>query len=114
MMTRLCIRVQENPGGDPTGRTQPGDVVCMVDDDHKFNYAEMNNGHYRIIDLPGVPQEKLAYLLEPKVEVILGGVEPEERPLARRAVKIDLAAFPAKQKVATEADIAAVVSGKVF
>ena len=67
-MARLCVRVTNNDHPtDPTLtplRTNEGDVVCLVDDDHVFSFAELNNGHYRIIDVPGVPQEDLAHLVE--------------------------------------------------
>ncbi len=67
-MARLCVRVA--PNSHPTDakidplRTQVGDVVCIVDDKHEFSHCEMNNGQYKIIDMPGVPQEKLIYLCE--------------------------------------------------
>lgn len=93
-------------------RTQPGDVVCMADDDHQWSATERACGQYRFIDLPGVPQEQLAHLVAAKTEPVIGTVEPEERTIARRAVKIDLAALPAKQRVATKADIDAVVRVK--
>ena len=32
-------------------------------DDHVFSHAEMNNGHYRIIDMPGVPPEEVMHLM---------------------------------------------------
>lgn len=102
MMARLCIRQLPNDTENPL-RSQPGDVVSMVDDDHVFTTAE--RALYRIIDLPGVPQEKLAYLLEPQN---LMGAAGEEM-IALRKVRLDLAVFPAAQKVATEANIAAVV-----
>ena len=104
-MSRLCVRRLPNDTTNPL-RTQPGDVVCMVDDDHVFTKAEQML--YRIIDLPGVPQEKLAYLLEP---LNLAGAG-DEVMLARRKVKLDLDVFPAKQRVATEKNIADVVVAK--
>lgn len=67
-MARLCIRVA--PNNHPTDpeldalRTHPGDVVCVVVDGHKFTDAEMNNGHYRIIDMPGVAVESVMHLSE--------------------------------------------------
>lgn len=66
-MARLVVRIQDKyaPGDKNTVfGTNPGDVVCIVDDDHQFSYCELNNGHYRIIDVPGVPQEKLIYLCD--------------------------------------------------
>lgn len=104
-MTRLCIRAVANDTDSPL-RTQPGDVICMVEDDHVFNAAEM--ALYRIIDLPGVPQEKLVYLMEP---LYLAGAA-DETMVAVRKRKIDLAAFPKNQRVATEKNIADVVRVK--
>lgn len=66
-MARLCVRVAEKYApGDPNSilGTNPGDVVCIVDDDHKFSDCEMLSGQYRIIDMPGIPQDKLIYLCE--------------------------------------------------
>ena len=67
-MARLCVRVASN--NHPTDaslnalRTQPGDVVCLVDDSHVFSLCERTNGQYRIIDVPGVSQEQLVALVE--------------------------------------------------
>jgi hypothetical protein len=66
-MARLCIRI--TPNDHPTDpsltplRTGEGDVVALVDDGHVFSQAELTNGHYRILDLPGVPQEDLIHLV---------------------------------------------------
>ena len=68
-MARLCIRTA--PNGHPTDpqldllRTQPGDVVEVVADDHVFSLAERTNGQYRIIDVPGVPASEFLHLKEP-------------------------------------------------
>ena len=68
-MARLCIRIA--PNAHPTDplldalRTQEGDVVCLVDDGHVFSQAELTNGQYRILNLPGVPQEDLVHLVTP-------------------------------------------------
>lgn len=66
-MARLCIRITNNDHPtDPSltpRRTNEGDVVCLVDDSHVFSFAELNNGHYRILDVPGVPQEDLGHLV---------------------------------------------------
>lgn len=67
-MARLCIRIA--PNDHPTDstltpmRTQEGDVVCLVDDSHVFSVAEMNNGQYKILDVPGVTQEELVHLVQ--------------------------------------------------
>jgi hypothetical protein len=45
-------------------RTNLGDVVCIVDDGHKFSQSELNCGHYRILDIVNTPQEQLTYLCE--------------------------------------------------
>lgn len=65
-MSRLCIRVALNdhptdPALTPL-RTNVGDVVELVNDDHKFSYCEENNGQYRMVDVPGVAQENLTHL----------------------------------------------------
>jgi hypothetical protein len=66
-MARLCIRI--TPNDHPTDpsltplRTGEGDVVQLVDDGHVFSQGELNCGHYRILDLPGVPQEELLHLV---------------------------------------------------
>lgn len=56
-MARLCVRVAPNDHPtDPTLnalRSQPGDVVCVVEDDHQFSAGELNCGQYRFIDVPG-------------------------------------------------------------
>ena len=71
-MARLCIRIAAN--NHPTNaaltplRTRPGDVVALVDDGHVFSDCERNNGQYRIIDLPGVPQEDLVHLVTPRFD----------------------------------------------
>lgn len=89
-MARLCIRLTPNPNpSDPSldvFRTQAGDVVCLVDDNHVFSHAELNNGHYRILDVPGVPQEDLVHLVTP-VEGADGTM------LKRRAQSLDPAAL---------------------
>lgn len=112
-MARLCIRIQ--PNDHPTDpsltplRTGLGDVVQIVDDDHKFSYAELNNGHYRIIDVPGVPQEELIHLCA-AVEDAEGGM------IKRRAVALDIVVLNSAQwvgrKTATKAQIAAVTVTK--
>jgi hypothetical protein len=67
-MARLCIRVKANL--HPTDstlnakRTQAGDVVCVVEDGHVFSAGELNCGHYRIIDVPGVSQADMISLIE--------------------------------------------------
>jgi hypothetical protein len=67
-MARLCIRILPNPNTTEPSlnvmRTQEGDVVCIVDDGHAFSFGELNCGHYRIIDIPGVPPADLANLVE--------------------------------------------------
>src|SRR3990172_5332160 len=108
-MARLCVRIL--PNDHPTDpaltplRTRLGDVVCIVDDDHVFSHAELNCGHYRIIDVPGVPQEDLIHLCA-SVE------DAEGKITARRAVKLDDAVLKSAQWVgrtsATKAQIAAI------
>ena len=89
-MARLCVRIA--PNNHPTDpsldalRTHPGDVVCIVDDDHKFSEGELNCGQYRIIDLPGVPQEDLTHLCAHVEDV-------EGKTIRRRAVALDMTAL---------------------
>lgn len=104
-MARLCIRKEPNDTDDPL-RLQPGDVISLVDDDHVFTKDEQKL--HRIVDLPGVPQEKLAYLLAP--QTLMGATD--EEAIACRALKIDLDLFPKAQKVATEKNIADVTVRK--
>ncbi len=65
-MARLCVRVADN--AHPTDpkltplRTQPGDVVCVVEDGHQFSKSELSSGQYLIVDVPGVPEPQMAYL----------------------------------------------------
>lgn len=65
-MARLVIRIL--PNAHPTDpsltplRTQEGDVVEIVDDGHAFSFAELNCGHYRMVDVPGVLPEDLEHL----------------------------------------------------
>lgn len=67
-MARLCIRVAPNAHPtDPTLtplRTQPGDVVAVVEDGHVFSAGERTSGEYRIIDVPGVAEAALTHLIE--------------------------------------------------
>ena len=85
-MARLCVRVKNNDHPtDPTLtplRTNEGDVVCLVDDDHVFSFAELNNGQYRIIDIPGVPQEDLLHL-------VASSKDAEGRTIKRRTKTLD-------------------------
>jgi len=64
-MARLVVRTQPNPGKTPEQsllRTQEGDVVDIVNDGVEIRPGTLNSGHYRIIDLPGIPQEALVHL----------------------------------------------------
>lgn len=109
-MARLCIRIA--PNNHPTDpsldvmRTQTGDVVCVVEDGHKWSDPELNCGQYKFIDMPGVPPEKLLYLMEhvEKSDTVI---------IARRKVSLDVVALKTiDEKEATESDIAAVVAEK--
>jgi hypothetical protein len=85
-MARLCIRILSNDHPSDASltpmRTNLGDVVSVHDDDHVFSFAELNCGHYRIIDLPGVPEMDLLSLVESKKDV-------DGRMIARRLVGLD-------------------------
>jgi len=66
-MARLCVRITKNdhptdPSLTPL-RTNEGDVVCVMGDEHVFSHAEMNNGHYKIVEMPGVPPEDVIRLM---------------------------------------------------
>lgn len=68
-MAILCIRVTPNPQPDPALfnlRHQPGDVVCIVEDGHKFSYGELNCGNYKFIPVAGASAESLSYLCDPQ------------------------------------------------
>lgn len=106
-MARLCVRVAPNENSDKTLnalRTHEGDVVCIVDDNHQFSFCELNNGQYKIIDVPGVPQEELIYLCEHVEDV-------EGKMTARRVVKLDEKALGKASM--TKAEIAAITKVKV-
>jgi hypothetical protein len=64
-------------------RTQEGDVVEIVDDGHVFSFAELNCGHYRMLDVPGVPQDELVHLVTPVKDA-------QGRMTKRRAQQVDL------------------------
>jgi hypothetical protein len=112
-MAKLCIRI--TPNDHPTDpsitplRTNEGDVVCLVEDDHVFNVAELNCGHYKILDVPGVTQEELVHLVA-HVE------DAEGKMMKRRAVRFDKALLKGiwKNKTsATKAEIDANIKVKV-
>lgn len=89
-MARLCIRIA--PNNHPTDpkldalRTQVGDVVCIVDDEHIFSEAEMNCGQYQFVDVPGVPQGDL-------INLCTAVADADGNIIARRSLAIDLAAL---------------------
>jgi hypothetical protein len=86
-MARLCIRL--TPNDHPTDpsltpmRTGEGDVVQLVDDGHVFSQAEQTCGHYRFLNLDGVPQEELVHLVTAKEDA-------EGKMVARRTQNLDL------------------------
>lgn len=112
-MARLVIRIL--PNDHPTDpsltplRTHEGDVVELVDDGHVFSQAELTNGHYRILDLPGVPQEELVHL-KAHVE------DAQGRMTKRRNQSLDLTVLkmPAwrDRTTATKAEIAVLTRNK--
>lgn len=71
-MARLCIRITPNNNpSDPSldvMRTQLGDVVCIKEDGHVFSKGELDCGHYRIIDVPGVSAGALVSLTTSKFD----------------------------------------------
>jgi hypothetical protein len=112
-MARLVIRIL--PNAHPTDpsltplRTQEGDVVELVDDGHVFSFAELNCGQYRIMDVPGVPQDELVHL-KAHVE------DAQGRMTKRRAQQLDLTVLrtPAwrDRTTATKAEIATLTRTK--
>ena len=113
-MARLCIRITNIdhptvPALTPL-RTNEGDVVCLVDDDHVFSVAELTNGHYRILDLPGVPQEELVHLVQHEEDV-------EGKMTKRRTQGLDPVALKtgilAGKTSTTKAELALVTKVKV-
>lgn len=87
-MARLCVRILDNVNPSEPSlnalRTQKGDVVCIVADDHVFSQAELTCGHYRILDLPGVTEEELIHLVESRTDA-------DGHMTARRTQHLDLA-----------------------
>lgn len=83
-------------------------MVCIVEDGHVFTPHELACGHYRIIDLPGVPPQEVIHLCEH--EEVYG------RIVARRVRGLDKDALKAGQwagkKVATKAEIVAITKAK--
>ena len=99
-MARLCIRLTNNDHPtDPTLtplRTNEGDVVCLVDDGHVFSFAELNNGHYKIMDVPDATQEDLVHLV--------ASVEDADGTMVkRRNLEIDTALLKGAWKNKTSA-----------
>jgi len=98
-MARLCVRIADN--AHPTDpkltplRTQPGNVICVVDDKHEFSKAELTNGQYMIVDVPGVPESDLAYLCEPAFDK--SGVM-----IAKRAQSLDIATLQSDPSYKTD------------
>ena len=98
-MARLCIRIAPNdhptdPSKTPL-RTRPGDVVEIREDGWVWRPGELDSGQYKFVDVPGVPEADLVYLME---SVRSGDVFPElpdlaERMLRRRRVTLDIAAL---------------------
>lgn len=108
-MCRLCVRI--TPNNHPTDpkldamRTQFGDVVCIVDDDHVFSYGELNCGHYRIIDVPGVWQGDLIYLCD--------HLEDEDgKMIARRVKSLDVAAIETLELPKFSEDVATIAADR--
>lgn len=99
-MARLIVRITNNPNNsDPSLtplRTQRGDVVQIVPDNHIFSEAEMFCGHYKIIDMPGVAAEDLRYL----VDGVLG---VDDEVIALRAVRINEAGLARTEMTEVEA-----------
>lgn len=116
-MARLCVRVA--PNDHPTDkeldahRTKPGDVVCIVEDGHVFSKAEMTNGQYRIIDVPGVPAQKFIHLTE--TQTVTDEKTGDETIVALRSKSLDTTILKttwAERKQATEAQITSIVVSK--
>lgn len=89
-MAILVVRVIDQ-GSNPL-RTQPGDVVEVVEDGHTFSASEQ--ALYRFITVPGSEAE-YAYLKTPKYE--------GEDLVAKRAVRLDLTSF--ERSTATKAEL---------
>ena len=87
-MAILCVRIADNSSGDPDQdlfRTMPGDVVCIVPDDHQFSDGERNCGQYIFVTVTDAIEEDLSYLVAP----MLG--DDGETVLARYANTLDTA-----------------------
>lgn len=113
-MARLCLRMTPNDHPtDPTLtplRTGEGDVVQLVDDGHVFSQAELTCGHYRILDLPGVPQEELLHLVTAEEDL-------EGKMLKRRTQHLDPVALKSApwtgRTSTTKAQLATITRTKV-
>ena len=101
-MARLLIRIAPNSNpSDPSLdalRTQPGDVVCIVEDDHVFSECERLNGQYRIIDVPGVSANDFNELLIPVLDV-------NGMLMKLRSKTLDFTALKVGMTTATKAEI---------
>jgi hypothetical protein len=76
--------------------------VEILPDTHQFSFCELNNGHYRIIDLPGIPFELMAHLVEERLDA--GGVFAR-----RRHLRLDPILVRAQQGTTTRAGVEAMV-----
>lgn len=76
-------------------RWQPGDVVVINEDGHKWGKKEVDGPLFRIVKLPGVPREKLLQLLSPDLGYLDAEAEKASRVLRRRAYKVDIAEIEA-------------------
>lgn len=113
-MARLCIRILPNPNAAEPAldvlRTQEGDVVCIVDDDHKFSFGEENCGQYRFIDVPGVSQGDLIHLVEHEEDADGTMLQRRKRSLDKTVLRDD---EWKDRKVATREQIESIVRVKV-
>lgn len=98
-MARLCVRVAPSDASAGALRSQPGEVICIMEDGHEWSPGELACGQYRFIDVPGTPAEKLLDLMAP--------VEVDGEITKRRAQMLDATAVRGAPKDVTEAEIEA-------
>ena len=94
-MARLCVRIAAN--GDNPLRTQPGDVVCIMEDAHKWSNAELNCGQYKFLEIPGVAAEKLLDLMAHE--------EQDGEMVKRRTVALDLKGIKSPRLTEKQVDL---------
>lgn len=90
-MAELLVRVVDKTNPDDpyldAQLTKRGDVICVQPDGWHWGVEERKNPDWRILQLPGIDEDKLASLLAPELDA-----DPQNpsRVLQRRAFRLDL------------------------